>query len=92
MIHNEQKEKELTFAKSHATRQQTFLYSMLHPFLHILYTCTKCPFPISPQKANLDMLTLDRHHLNKPRSYLLIHIILELSLLLSVSPVIHRLF
>ncbi|KEQ74493.1 hypothetical protein M436DRAFT_71915 [Aureobasidium namibiae CBS 147.97] len=69
---------ELTFAKSHATRQQTFLYSMLHPFLHILYTCTKY------------MLTLDRHHLNKPRSYLLIHIILELSLLLSVSSVIHH--
>lgn len=29
------------------------------------------------------MLTLDRHHLDKPRSYLLIHSILELSLLLS---------
>lgn len=44
-------------------RDQTnkHLYSMLHPFLHILYTCTKSPFPISPQKANLDMLTLDRH-------------------------------
>ena len=55
------KRKELTFAKMPRDQTNKHLYSMLHPFLHILCTCTKSPFPISPQKANLDMLTLDRH-------------------------------
>ena len=53
----------MTFAKKPRDQQTNIcIASMLHPFSpYLLYTCTKGPFPISPQKANLDMLTLDRH-------------------------------
>ncbi|KEQ94073.1 hypothetical protein AUEXF2481DRAFT_41269 [Aureobasidium subglaciale EXF-2481] len=89
MIHKRKRRRNQNSRK--ATRPTTNICCCTCLSLHISYLYTTL-FPlISPQNANLDMLTLDRHHLNKPRSYLLIHPIFELSLHYPVSPVIHRL-
>jgi hypothetical protein len=63
MLHNRKKEEALKLSEKPRDQQQT-LYNMLHPFspylVSVLYLYNFF-YPSSPQKAKLDMLTLDRH-------------------------------